>query len=50
MCPDVDDLVVAFVVGDEAHRVVVEDFLHLFVALAHIFFFFGRDEYVAEVE
>ena len=50
MCPDIDDLIVAFVVGDEAHRVVVEDFLHLLVAFLDILFLFGRNKHVAEVE
>ena len=50
MSPDVDDLVVAFGIGDEAHRVVVHDFLDLTVAFGHDFFFFGGDDHVAEVE
>ncbi len=50
MCPDIDDLVVTFVIGDKAHRIVVEHFLYLLVTLADIFFFFFRDKHVAEVE
>ena len=50
MCPDVDDLIIAFVVGDEAHCIVAEHFLHLFVALAYVFGFFFGNEHVAEVE
>ena len=50
MCPDIDDLVVALVVGDESHCVVVHHFLHLFVTFADVFLLFGRDNHVAEVE
>ncbi len=50
MCPDVDDLVVTLVVGDEAHRVVVEHFVDLLVTLAHILLFLCGNEHVAEVE
>ncbi len=50
MRPDIDDLVVALGVGDEAHRVVVHHFLHLLVAFAYVFLFLLRDDDVAEVE
>ena len=50
MRPDIDDLVVALVVGDEAHGVVVEHFLHLLVAFANIFLFFLGDNHIAQVE
>ena len=50
MCPDIDDLVVTLVVGDEAHRVVVEHLVDLLVTLAYIFLLLGRDKHVAKVE
>ena len=50
MCPDIDDLVVTFVVGDETHRVVVHHFLHLSVTLLDDGFLFRRDDDVTEVE
>ena len=50
MCPDVDDLVVAFVVGDEAHCIVVHHFLHLFVAFVDDSLLFRGNDHVAEVE
>ena len=50
MCPDIDYLVIALVVGYETHRMVLENLLNLLVAFAHIFFFLLRDEHVAEVE
>jgi hypothetical protein len=33
MCPDVDDLVITFIVGDDTHAVVIQHLFHLFVTL-----------------
>ncbi len=50
MRPDIDNLVVAFVVGDETHRIVVHHFLNLLVTLLHNLLLFRRDDNVTEVE
>src|ERR1051325_601890 len=50
MRPDVDDLVVTFVVGDETHVVVTQHFVHLVVRLLDEFSFFFGDQNVTEVE
>ena len=50
VCPDIDNLVVAFGVGDETHRIVVHHFLYVLVTFSHNFLFFGGDNHVAEVE
>ena len=50
MSPDVDDLVVTFVVGDEAHRIVAHHFIDLLVSFAYIFLLLGRYKHVTEVE
>ena len=48
--PDIDDLLVAFLVGNEAHLVVLHDFVDAFVSFGDNLFFFRRDDHVAEVE
>ena len=48
--PEVDNLVVTLVVGNETHSVVVLDILHLLVALIDEVVFFRRDEDIAKVE
>ena len=50
MCPDIDDLIVTFLVCDEAHAVLAADALHFLVTLAdELFLLFGDDD-VAQVE
>ena len=48
--PDVDDVVVAFVVGDKTHGVLSQDLIDLLVGASNHLLLFGRDEDVAEVE
>ncbi len=50
MCPDIDDLVVSVVTGDETHRVVVEHLLDLRVTFGHVLGLLLRDDDVTEVE
>ena len=48
--PDIDNLLVAFLVGDYTHSEVLHDFGHLVVTFLDNRFLFRRDEHVAEVE
>ena len=50
MCPDVDDLVVTFVVGDETHIVVAQHFVDFLVGFVDKRFLDLRDDHIAEVE
>ena len=50
VCPNIDNLIVTLVVGDEAHIVVVHHLVNLTVALANQLCLFGRDNHVAQVE
>ena len=38
MCPDVDNLVVAFLIGDKAHAIFTADALNLLITLTNEFF------------
>ncbi len=50
MCPDVDDLVIAFVVRNEPHAVVVEDFFNLFVPFGNELGLLLRNDDIVKVE
>ena len=50
MCPNINNLVVAFVVGDETHVVVVHHFFNLLVTFFYILFLFFRNQHVTQVE
>ena len=50
MCPDVDNLVVAFVVGDETHVVVFHHFGDLVVTVLYERLLLFRDNHGVEVE
>ena len=50
MCPDVDNPVVTFVVGDETHVEAVGNFFNLSIAFSHKCSLFFRHDDVAEVE
>ena len=50
MCPNIDYLIIAFVVGDETHVEVVHHFFHLSIAFSHECCLFFRDDDVAKVE
>ncbi len=50
MRPYIDDLVVALIVGDEAHGVVVHHLLHLLVTLVDVLLLLLRDDNITEVE
>ena len=50
MRPNINNLVVALVVGDESHVVVVHHFFNLRVTFFYVFFLLGRDKHVAQVE
>ena len=50
LCPDIDDLLVAFLIGDKTHLEVVHDFCHLSISFVDNLFLLRRDEHVAEVE
>ncbi len=48
--PDIDDVVVTFVVGDKTHGVLGHDLLDLLVGFLDELFLLGRDDDIAEVE
>ena len=50
MCPDVDNLVVTLVVGDETHVVIVHHFFHVRIGFGNQFFLHLRDNHIAQVE
>ena len=50
MCPGVDHLIVALVVGNETHVIVLGNLLHLGITLLHQVFLRLRDDDVVEVE
>ena len=50
MRPNVDDLIVTLVVGDETHVVVVDHLLHFLVTFLHECFFLFRYDDVAKVK
>ena len=50
MCPDIDNLVVTLVVGDETHVVVVHHFFHVRIGFGNQFFLHLRNNHIAQVE
>ena len=50
MSPSIDDLVIAFVVGNETHAIVGHDLLYLGITLFYERLFLGGDDNVAQVE
>ena len=50
VCPRIDDLIVAFLVGDEAHVVVAHDALDLIITTLHEGCLLFGDDDIAEVE
>jgi len=50
MCPDIDHLVVTFVVGNETHVIVVYDLFHFVVTFLYQGFFFLRNDNITQVE
>ena len=50
MCPDINNLVIALVVGNETHIVVVHYLLNLSIALLDKLLLLGWNEHVVEVE
>ena len=50
MCPDIDYLIVTFVVGDEAHVIVVDYLLYFIITLLYQCFLLFRDDDVTQVE
>ena len=50
VCPGVDNLVVAFGIGDETHVIVFGNLAYLFVTALNNLFFFTRDDDVVEVK
>ena len=50
MCPDVDDLVITLIVGNETHVVIVHYLVDLFVTFIHQFLFFLGNDNIVEVE
>ena len=50
MCPDINYLIISFVVCYEPHAVVTKHFLNLFVTFSNEFGFFLRDYNIIKVE
>ena len=50
MRPYIDNLVIALVVGDESHRIVVHHLLNLLITFLNDFFLFGRDDNITKVK
>ncbi len=50
MCPDINDLVITFVVGDETHVVVIHHFVNLSISTCYEFGFGIRDQYITQVK
>ena len=50
MCPDVNYLVVTFIICNEPHAVVIENLFNLFVTLRYKFCLFFRYDNIIEVE
>ena len=50
MCPDINNLIISFIVGYEPHAVVIQHFLNLFIAFGYEFRFFLGDDHIIEVE
>ena len=50
MCPDINNLIITFIVGYESHAVVTEDFIHLIISFGNKFGFLFRYYYIIQVE
>jgi len=50
VCPSVNNLVIAFVVGNESHVVKIHDFFHFGITFFNQFIFFSRDDHIIQVE
>ena len=50
MCPDINDLVISFIICDESHVVIVHHLINLLVTLVHKFGLLARNDYIIEVK
>ena len=50
MCPDINYLVVTFIIGDETHIIVTDHLLYLFITSLNECLFLFRDNDITQVE
>jgi dipeptide/tripeptide permease len=50
MCPDINNLIISFVIGNETHVIVVQYLINLVVTICHKFFFLGRNNHIIQVK
>ena len=50
MCPDINDLIVTFIVGNETHVVVAHNFIHLLLSFVNDFQFLIRSYNVSKIK
>ena len=50
MGPDINYLVISFIVGDKAHTVVIENLIYLLIPFINQFLLLRRNDYIVKVK